>query len=166
MEVNIALDITPEEFFDSIANSLEYDIKESTGKRVKFANLKKGYNYTKKLKSKMGGNATVKVTIEELEYPVVYAAKFDSASGINKIRYEIEKLDDCQIGLSYTEEFEGAKRSYNINGAIFEWLLSIPNKKSLRKKFREMESVIIENRGKTPEQIRAEIEDMYEDDED
>lgn len=162
MEVNLAMDVTAKELFDVITASLEYDIKTSTGKTVHLRNIKPGYTYTKHLNSKMGHGTKVQVTIEELTEPFVYAAKFDSQTGVNRIRYEIEELEDNQVGLTYEESFEGSKKMYDWNTKLLTWVLSIPNKRNLKKRFRELESSIIENRDKSKEEKDAEALDYYD----
>lgn len=162
MEVNLALDVTAEEFFDTIYNSLEYDIKEFTGKNVRIKNIKPGYSYIKRLKSKMGHGADVKVTIEELEYPKIYVGRFDSSTGVNRIKYEVEDLENGQIGLSYSEEYEGAKKSYQMNGMLLNWLMSIPNKRALKKKFRILEDSIIAQRDMIGQETIDEDETLEE----
>lgn len=163
MEVNMALDVTPEELFGVITQSLEYDIKQSTGKSVRADRITPGYSYKKQLQSKMGKEAAVTVTIEEFSPQTGYVARFDSGSGKNWVKYLMEPLDDGQaVGLSYVEEYEGAKTSMNINGAVFNWLLTIPNKRLIKKKFREIEKSIIESRGKSPEELKMESLDYYD----
>lgn len=162
MEVNLAMDITAEEFFDSIFASLEYDIKQATGKTVRAARIKPGYHYNKKLNSKMGHGASVTVTVEELDYPRIYKARFDSATGINYICYEVEELDNGQIGLSYSESYEGSKRTYNYNGMFFTWLMTIPNKRHLRQQFRALEKQVLDSRSDKVSGYADEVEAVHQ----
>lgn len=146
IEVDLELEVTPEELFDVITASVLYDIKESTGKNVKRDQLHDNYTYKKKLKSKMGKEAGVKVTISKFEYPVVYEAKFESASGNNMMRYEVERLEHDHSGLAYIEDFEGSGKMAAMNGWLVGLVYNHKAKKDIKKRLRAMEKNIIENR--------------------
>ena len=146
IEVDLELEVTPEELFDVIVPSVLYDIKESTGKNVKVNQLHDNYTYKKKLKSNLGKEAGVKVTIAKFEYPVVYEARFESASGSNMMRYEVERLENGNSGLAYVEDFEGAGKMASMNGWLVGLIYNHKAKKDIKKRLRAMERSIIENR--------------------
>lgn len=94
----------------------------------------------------MGKEASVKVTISKFEYPVVYEAKFESASGNNMMRYEIERLEQDHSGLAYIEDFEGSGKMAAMNGWLVGLVYNHKAKKDIKKRLRAMEKNIIENR--------------------
>lgn len=141
MEVNEKLYVKADEFFAKMAESIAYDISESTGKKVRAKNITKGYTYTKKLKNKMGRKGDVKVTITDYEAPRIYAAKFDSSNGINYLSYEVEDLGDC-IGVTYSESFEGATKMKSLNYKFMSFFYNRGSKKKARRLLRAMEQYI------------------------
>lgn len=141
MEVNEKLYVRADEFFAKMAESIAYDISESTGKKVRAKNISKGYTYTKKLKNKFGRKGDVKVTITDFEAPRKYAAKFDSVNGINYLSYEIEDLGDS-IGVTYSESFKGATKMKSINYKFMSFFYNRGSKKKARRLLRAMEQYI------------------------
>lgn len=158
IEVNLEMEVTPEELFDVIVPSILYDIKESTGKTVKVNQLHDNYTYKKKLKSKMGKEAGVRVTITRFEYPVVYEAKFESASGDNLMRYEVERLENGNSGLSYVEDFAGSGKMAAMNGWLIGLVYNHKAKKDIAKRLRTMEKSIIDNRALDDDEFLEEPE--------
>lgn len=155
MEINEKLYVDADEFFNKMAESIAYDISESTGKKVRTKQITKGYSYTKKLKNKMGRKGEVKVTITDFESPRIYAAKFDSINGINYLSYEIEKFDDA-IGVTYREDFEGASISKKLNYKIMTFFYNRGSKKKARRLLRAMEQYIIQSRETSEEETAIE----------
>lgn len=142
IKVEEKLYVSAEDFFDKIGESIAYDITSSTGKKVRPKQISKGYSYTKNLKNKVKREGSVKVTITEYEPCTRYAAKFDSSQGVNTISYEIEKLDDAHIGVTYTEDFIGASGAKSINFKIMSMFYNRSAKKKAVKLLRNMESFI------------------------
>ncbi len=99
MEVNMQLMITPEEFFDALAEALVYDLQQATGKNIRAKNIKRGMSYTKKANKRY----SYQVTITEYDYPRRYSSRIDSAKGSNFMTYIVEPLEDG-IGVTYNEE--------------------------------------------------------------
>lgn len=145
MEVNEKLYVRADEFFAKMAESIAYDISESTGKKVRAKNINKGYTYTKKLKNKMGRKGDVKVTITDFEAPRIYAAKFDSVNGVNYLSYEIEDLGDS-IGVTYSESFQGASMMKNLNYKLMSFFYNRGSKKKARRLLRAMEQYILQEK--------------------
>lgn len=151
MQVQEMLYVSAEAFYDQLISEIVYDVNQSTGRKCKANKLQKGFSYTKKMKSKMGGKGDVKVTITALERPKIYAAKFESKTGTNFLTYEIEKLEDEKaIGVTYREEFEGVSKTkkWNYNMVMFFY-----NHKSTKKAKRLLRN--IENYLKQKEQPQA-----------
>ncbi len=151
IEVNLEMEVSAKELFDVIVPSVIYDIKQATGKSVNVSALHDNYTYKKKLKSKMGKDASVRVTITRFTYPTIYEAEFDSGAGKNRMRYEVEELDNGNIGLSYMEDFEGQGKMAAMNGWLVGLVYNHKAKKDIKKRLRAMERSIIENRGSDTE---------------
>lgn len=124
VQVEEKLDVTAEDFFERIADSVLYDIKDSVGKEISREELCKGYRYVKDMKNKVGRSGKVDIEITEYQPPLRYSAKFHSAGGTNRIEYEIEKLEEGRIQVRYTEDYDGNSKSqewnYRIIGALYK----------------------------------------------
>lgn len=142
MEVNEKLYVKAEDLFDQMAGSVAYDISNSTGKKVRAKNIKKGYTYTKRLKNKLGRKGEVKVTITEFEAPKKYAAEFESVNGINTLSYEITDLGDS-IGVTYKEDFVGATKLKSLNNKMMTFFYNRGSKKKARRLLRAMEQYVL-----------------------
>lgn len=101
IEVNLEMEVSAKELFDVIVPSVIYDIKQATGKSVNVSALHDNYTYKKKLKSKMGKDASVRVTITRFTYPTIYEAEFDSGAGktgcVMKSKSSITEISACRI---------------------------------------------------------------------
>lgn len=146
VEVNELLRVSAEDFFDQVAQSIAYDITESTGKNVRVSQLHKGYSYTKKLKNKVGRSGEVKVTITDFEVPLIYKAKFETANGTNTISYEIERLEDGMIGVSYAEDYFTDSKLNSLNSKMTTALYKGRAKKKARRLLRAIERYILEDK--------------------
>lgn len=161
MEVNEKLYVKADDLFNQMAESIAYDISNSTGKKVRAKNIKKGYSYTKRMKNKLGKKGDVKVTITDFEAPKKYAAKFESANGTNYLSYEIEDLGDS-IGVTYREDFEGATRMKTWNNKFMSFFYNRGSKKKARRLLRAMEQYIVqqqESQTTKTEQIEEKTEE-------
>lgn len=142
IKVQEKLYVNADDFFEKIAESVAYDITASTGKKVRPKQISKGYSYTKKMQNKMKRAGSVKVTITDFEAPVIYKATFDSTQGINTISYEIEQLDEDHIGVTYTEDFQGASGAKSLNFKFMSFFYNRGAKKKATKLLRNMEAFI------------------------
>lgn len=143
MQINEMLYVDADAFFDQLSREVIYDINVSTNKNVREKQIKKGYSYYKQMKNKIGRKGDVKVTITEFERPRIYSAKFESATGINYMSFEIEQLDKPNtIGVTYTEEFDGATTSKSLNHKTAMFLYNRKSEKNARKRLRKMEEYL------------------------
>ncbi|MEG0328876.1 MAG: DUF3284 domain-containing protein [Longicatena sp.] len=115
VEVNEKLYVSADAFFNSIAESVAYDISDSTGKKIRPKQIKKGYSYTKVMKNKVKRKGDVSITISKWNPPYAYAAEFSSLTGVNYLSYEIEDLEGGYIGVTYREDFKGVSKSKDLN---------------------------------------------------
>lgn len=115
VEVNERLYVDANYFFNSIAESVAYDISEATGKGVLPSQIKKGLKYSKEMQNKVKRKGDVKVKITKWNPPYSYSAEFTSFSGTNMLSYEIEELEPGVIGVTYIEDFAGTSKSKDLN---------------------------------------------------
>lgn len=139
VEVNEKLYISAEDFFDSIAESVAYDIGEATGKKVRAKQIKKGYSYVKQMKNKVGRKGNVRVHITDFERPQIYRAEFTSNNGVNIMSYTIAQLEDDHIGVTYIEDFKGASKSKQMNFKLMSVFYNRRAKKRAVKLLRAIE---------------------------
>ena len=146
IEVVRTLNVSANDFFDKIAESVAYDISAETGKNIKPSQIHKGYTYTKKLSSKMGREGNAKVTITEFEAPVVYTAKFSTRQGDNFISYKINKLEDDLIEVTYSEGYEAPSISKRANFKIMSFFYKRGSIKKINRLLSNMEAYILEEK--------------------
>lgn len=154
MEISEKLYVSADAFFDQLAQSVAYDISNTTGKKVRAKQISKGYSYSKKLKNKMGRKGDVKVTITDFEAPRIYAVEFESVQGTNFMSYQIEDLGDC-IGVTYSEDFTGKTSAKNLNYKLMSFFYNRGSKKKARRLLRAMEKFIIDEAEKDTDETSA-----------
>ena len=142
IEVKERLYVQPEDFFQKIEESIVYDIEQSVGKKIK---PYKGYKYKKKMKSKVGKKGNVEILITEFKYPSNYSAEFKSLTGVNKISYAIDKIEDYCIEVTYNESFEGKSKSYNLNFKLMNFFYKRKAKKRAHRMLKAIESYLQSN---------------------
>lgn len=109
MQLTKTLEVTPEELFDALAESISQDVENATGKRPSVKKLN-GFKYEKRAqaaKGKAKGTA-IKVKIKHFDYPHLYEVRFQYAAGTNTMRYEAKPTDKGWCELTYTEDFQGS----------------------------------------------------------
>ncbi|MBS4535457.1 DUF3284 domain-containing protein [Clostridium sp. D2Q-14] len=135
MQVSLDLDVTKEEFFEFINDSLLQDIKTSTNREVSKEDIKKGYTYEKELKNKLGRAGDVEVNILEFEPCKEYIAEFKSNQGTNRISYNIKNLNDEKINVTYSE-------SYIASDKLKDWNFKLMNLFYKKKSISRAESIL------------------------
>lgn len=151
MQVSEKLYVSAQEFWNTLENSLAYDITQATGKNVRAKQIKKGYSYTKTLKNKVSRKGGVKITITDFDEPKKYAAKFESGQGVNTISYEIEQLDEDHIGVTYSEGFEGASGAKSANFKFMSFFYNKGAKKKATRLLRAIEKSILDQKANAKE---------------
>ena len=147
MELKVNMDVSAPEFFDVLEESIIYDIKESTNKTITRDKIRKGYSYNKTLKTRLGKDGKVRVTIKDFN-DSKYVASFLSSQGENIVSYEVEELDDKSLNVKYTEEFIDDSTMKKANFSIMSFIFKRGNKKRGYRSLKQIENVIISNRGR------------------
>lgn len=142
MEIKEELAVSPEEFFDFLYQSIQMDIKESTGKRLNPNEIKEGMTYSKEMKTKMGQTGEAKVTLSVLDPNKKYQASFSSNQGENITTYIIEEKDEQLIELTYKEDFVGAGFLKKLNYKLMILFYNRRAKKQSIARVRQIEKYI------------------------
>lgn len=145
MKVTQNLNVSAQEFFALIENSLLHDIKAYASKKVDASKLERGFHYTKKIKT---GKQYIKtdVTIVKYQKPTYYEVKMETDNNLYFMSYAImEKGDTIDVTYSETStDKEGnAKKSFLMN------LMEKRNSHKMAKTLKTMEAAIIHNRMNT-----------------
>ena len=62
MEVREKLNVSADAFFDTLSQSVLYDIQQALGQEVLEDQVTPGYSYLKKMKNKVGQQGNIRVT--------------------------------------------------------------------------------------------------------
>lgn len=143
IQASKVMNVTARDFFDMLVDSVLYDIKKSTGKKINRSQFHKGTNYRKKIKTNAKGKkgVLVKVTVTAFEAPYLYEATFSGDTDSTRIRYEIEELEDDQIRVTYSED------AGNVSGVNkpMRWLQTKIGQRNLKASLDGMEKAVQEH---------------------
>lgn len=153
VEVSEKLYVDAKDFFDSIAQSVAYDISEATGKSVLPEHIKKGLKYTKEMKNKVKRKGNVKIKITKWNPPYSYSAEFGSINGTNTLSYEIKQIDPGVIGVNYMEDFIGTSKSKDLNFKLVSVFYKRKAKKRAIRLLRALEKYAQEQKVKKEEAV-------------
>lgn len=145
MIITRTIDVSCLELNNFLKNMLLEDIKSATGKNIKINDIGHGYKYRKELKNKMGKAGKVNVYIDEF-VDNRYAASFESAQGVNHLKYNYESINDNQTKITYSEDYVVSTSSKKWNFSLMSILFKHSNKKRVILMLGQIEQYIIENR--------------------
>ena len=154
MKVNIKLDVTPREFFDSLATSVAYDASEARGRNVTVDKLREGFSYRKSLKAKTGAERRVVTRITAWEPGRRYAASITAGADVNTIAYELEPAGDG-VSITYEEGFSSQKTMSDLNGKFVGAIYGFAAKRRVKQRLRQMEAYIKAHRDDADEPVVA-----------
>ncbi len=143
MRVNVELNVSDVEFYDVMMDSLEADLRKYAKKSTK---LQEGVQYKKPSSQRTGIGSKITVTIQKLIPNQLYVATFKTAIDFTEIRYEITKLKDSKIRVTYEEKYENVS-----NNKIPAWKQKMAEKQSAKrtkKMLKEIEKFILSKRDK------------------
>ena len=144
MKVIEKLNITPEELYSVMMDSLIQDYKSATKKEIQLEDIHTGFVYKKKSRKRMGFSSTMRVEILELEKNRKYSVMFTTKIEQSISTYEIMPKGKKNCIVTYTEEF---------SSAVEDGKKLIRNdedkaKQNLRRTLHEVERQIINHRRK------------------
>ncbi|MCM0647108.1 DUF3284 domain-containing protein [Clostridium swellfunianum] len=144
MKVTEHLKVSNHKFYQYLIDQVLKDIEKSTKKALKPEEIMDGYNYVKKVKMSNGKTYSLNITVGPIVEDKYYELSYESPTAVNKYYYDIRKMDDNSIDVTYFEE-NSAKGSLN------NWIHQFKKKlsqKSIEMKIsnslRQMEKIIIE----------------------
>lgn len=148
MRVQLQLDVSAEAFFNLLTTSVCNDIKQSTQKNISASHLH-GFQYEKRIRTKLGVDSKVQVKIQECKIPTIYQAEVMTKQGSNTFHYELSPLTDSSCRVSYEESFAGAKKYDQWNFWLFSRFFKKSGQKRLINMLRLMEAQILQEQGAT-----------------
>ena len=131
------LNVTADEFFKEITDSIIGDIKKTTNKSIHASQIKPGLNYKKVLPNRFKGNSEVTVKVLSCIPLKEYSSVFES--------------DVDRIEASYEESYETKKGNGTIrsqNGLFGQKYLDKQSFKKGKKLLKKIEDYIIQHRDK------------------
>lgn len=103
------LNVTADEFFKEITDSIIGDIKKTTNKSIHASQIKPGLNYKKVLPNRFKGNSEVTVRVLSCIPLKEYSSVFESDVDRTYVTYRIENILEDGIEASYEESYETKK---------------------------------------------------------
>ncbi len=152
MKLEMHLKVDAQSFFDCLVESIVYDINTSSNKQVKPKDLKVGFTYKKKMKTKTKAMADVKVKFTEFEPPFRYAAEFKAKEDITTSSYVISPADDGGIDIVYCEGYESKSQFSSWNYKLVSMIYNFKAKKRMKRTLKSMESYILNTPKETTEE--------------
>ncbi len=131
MDITKKLNVSAEDFFNKIVDSVVYDVKHSVGRKVSYETMKDGFSYKKTLSNRFGQKGSVTITVTEIEKPTLYAASFEAKTGTNHVRYEITELSDNKISVHYVETFDSNRLLNRLNYMLMSIIYYFGSKKRI-----------------------------------
>lgn len=128
--------ISAEKCFDTITQSVLYDIKEQTGQDLTGEQLN-GYEYIKTFSS--NSRATIKIELFQINRSYHYRTQTNKNSF--RVKYDIEPLSESTCRLHYLEEVESFGHMQKLNDALVGTLLNRFRKKRFIQMLKNMEEI-------------------------
>lgn len=112
MKVIETLDVSAKQFYDYLLHQVRKDIEKATKQtHLTFEQLD-GYTYTRTLKRQKGNPLEIKIKVGPLIENSYYELSYETPTAINRYFYDIRKLEEHRIEVTYVEE-NGAKTALN-----------------------------------------------------
>lgn len=143
MKVSQQLNVSDQEFYNTLVTSLAKEIEITTGKSLK---PHKGLAYTSELVTYAKNKREVRTKITELTENKCYEAQFEYGQGINSVRFDIDAIDPTKVNVTYEEGFVGSSGKVQANYGLVSFFVKPFNKRKAKKKLKAMETYIINNR--------------------
>ncbi len=143
MRVNVELNVSDVEFYNVMIESLNEEVKRYAKKG---SELKEGIQYKKPSSQRSGIGSKITVTIKKLIPNQMYVASFKTAIDYTEVSYEITRLKDSKIRVTYEEKYENVS-----NDKIPAWRQKMAEKQSAKKTkkmLKEVETFILSKRDK------------------
>lgn len=142
MIVKEHLNVSAEDFFDRIVDSVAYDASQAKGVTVASTRIRGGYSYEKVMSNKLGKPCKTKVRVTKLDYPCSYEASFSSAQGTNTVAYAVEPSEGTGIDVTYEEGFAGTSTTNDLNFKLTNLFYQHHARTRARRLLRQVEGFI------------------------
>lgn len=119
--------------YQTIIDSVIYDIKRTTGKTVTAAQLNH-YEYAKK----MGRGNYGRVKITQLEKNRAYAFTTTAGRATYSVSYQLQETEDNQTAITYEETSDQGGTMAQLNQSLMTFLMGRGRKKRVRAMFDQM----------------------------
>lgn len=146
MKIIERLEVSSNEFFNALKEALISDAKENANLELNENDIKSGLEYEKELKTQLGKENKVRVSLLDFEDKKLYRARLDSSHGNNIVAYEILEEDENGISVSYFEDYVSEKKLNSLNYKLMDFLMTRSSKKKAIASLRGIEHYIINNR--------------------
>lgn len=134
MKITKQLNLSAETFYQKIIDSVLYDIKEQTGKKLNPQQLQ-GFSYYKKFAK----NQEAQITIKELKKPETYVFETATLRNTFTASYHIKPIDAEHCEVCYLEQMESFGALQKLNDTLFSLLLGFLKKRQFRRMLEMME---------------------------
>ena len=137
MKIEYTLNVTQQEFYDYLMQSLIIDIFKNTEEFYLKENIHPGYIYKKQIKDKHGKKYDAIVEIMDIKEPFIYESKISVGSNSNIIKYECIQEDKTKV--IYSEDMKSEKKINDMNYKIMSMLLKKSYQKKMNRLIMDME---------------------------
>ncbi len=137
MVVETSLDVSPEDFFSVLVQSVAQEIGVATGKDPEHVRVRSGLKFKRELRN-YGGNAVeVKAEIVELTPQQAMTIAYRAPDGKTTISYQIEEADQGSR-VRYSESYSNASTFNALNHKILQLFFQFSAKRRVRQRLNEM----------------------------
>jgi hypothetical protein len=143
MDITKKLNVSAEAFFNTLVDSIAYDVKHSIGRAVGYESMKDGFSYKKQMANRFGQQGDVTISVTELVKPTIYAASFEAKTGTNFVKYEIEEIGENKISVHYVESFHSDKLLNRLNYTLMSLIYYFGSKKRIVNMLTSIEQSIL-----------------------
>lgn len=145
MKIEKQLNVTADEFFNVVTQSLLHDYKTHTNKTIHESQIKEGLTYNKRINGRSGKNSKVEVKLLKYIPGKVYMVSFDSKIDKITLSYEIQEIDTDHIRIDYEENYVSKSNQPDKKEGFFSKRIKI---RKVEKLLSTIEKSIIQNREK------------------
>lgn len=143
MNITMILHVSQKEFFEYLTQSIMIDIFKNTNVFKCKEEIIPGLTYKKKIKNANHTESNVHVELIEYQTPSLYKSKITNNFNINTITFECNEINENQVQIIYTENYDSTKKLQLINYYFVSFILSKTMKKKIKNMLLAMEKHIM-----------------------
>ena len=142
MKASVEMNLSQHDFFEYLTQSLMIDIYKNSDEFKNKNEIKKGLCY-RKIFRRSGKDLEGHVELIEFIKPECCLSKIQLNSNISHVGYNIEKIDEDHIHVTYTETFDSTKKFHVWNYKVMSFILYYFNLKKMKRMLMAMEYHIL-----------------------